>query len=184
MSLIARIAGRDTVRSRRVVLALACMLWCGMTTAAFAAPRIVDLGPVTREGIKALTVNRYDEVAGAVPRPGSPGRAAVWTPNATGGMSRRLLPVVGDWIGSAATDINDAGTVVGYVTKADFTDRPVVWRADGMHRLSRHNGRARGINNAGDIVGEIEIAGAGHAVVWHRDGSISDLSARLGGVGS
>jgi uncharacterized membrane protein len=80
---------------------------------------------------------------------------------------------------SSAQDINENGLVVGYSTGASGL-RGWVWsRAGGMQALPTRAGEvseARGVNDAGDIVGRM----GSRAVMW-RNGSIIDLQTFAAG---
>jgi probable HAF family extracellular repeat protein len=81
-----------------------------------------------------------------------------------------------------ATDINDAGVVVGYSTSAaaDNNDRGFVWtQADGMRELPAvppsPRSRAFGINSSGVAVGA-SYTDIGRATRWQPDRTPTDLS--------
>ncbi|MCC7292320.1 MAG: hypothetical protein IT449_09695 [Phycisphaerales bacterium] len=79
--------------------------------------------------------------------------------------------------------INDHGVAAGAAVERDFGNRAVVWAPDGtIHVLvpeDSYNSSARGINNAGEIVGVIrdELTGQ-HAVRWDANGR-SNLNKHL-----
>lgn len=78
----------------------------------------------------------------------------------------RLVPWAG--LESVAWDINDKGQVVGTVTDQNSNDRAVLWDVGGrvvdLGTLGGAEGSARGINEAGDVVGSAETAdGVTHA---------------------
>jgi probable HAF family extracellular repeat protein len=75
--------------------------------------------------------------------------------------------------------INDSGAVAGAMGSAR-SDQAVVCDSGGdLTVLPVPEGttasRAQGINDDGDVVGQIQVDGAQEAVVWYADGSITRL---------
>jgi probable HAF family extracellular repeat protein len=88
---------------------------------------------------------------------------------------------------SFATDVNDAGTVVGWSQTAAGIDHAFSWTAAGMVDLGTLPGdqwsRALSITNSGDIVGVSGGSGTGSSigtpVLWDRSGSATVLPIPL-----
>jgi probable HAF family extracellular repeat protein len=81
---------------------------------------------------------------------------------------------------SFATDINNAGVVIGSTTTADGARRAFRWTArHGMEDITPlvgENGFAVAINNSGDITGTTWTSGEHpNVVVWSRDGQARHL---------
>ena len=94
------------------------------------------------------------------------------------------LPVWDGAIMSSATDINDAGQVVGNMRASFLVDFAVLWENGAMQILPTLGGANRfttGINNFGHVVGGSQNASnQWRAVVW-KDGTVQDLGT-LGGT--
>ncbi len=89
-------------------------------------------------------------------------------------------------VNTYATAINNAGQVVGY-TKITGMGQPFLW-ANGtvtwLGLFGGFSGQAYGINDTGQIVGEIEgLPGGDDATLW-ADGTITNLGGILGGSSS
>jgi probable HAF family extracellular repeat protein len=86
-------------------------------------------------------------------------------------------------ISSEATDINDAGQVVGTLTRADFGTDAFLWSngvVTDLGTLGGFSSWATAINSAGQVVGYSNTAGGEtHAFLW-KDGLMTDLGT-LGG---
>jgi len=104
-------------------------------------------------------------------------RAVRWDPSGA-----HILPSLGPF--SAAVDVNDSGTAVGYTGMGFIT--PAMWSPSGELRLlplprGDNFGFAVGINNVGQVVGTTGFntggpeAGIHHAVLWAPDGTPSVL---------
>lgn len=82
---------------------------------------------------------------------------------------------------SQIADVNSKGVGAGYTFVDDFP-RPFVWRDGKLTRLLGGRGFAYGINEKGDIVGEVwdPLGGAGgvHATVW-RSGTTNPVRLPL-----
>ncbi|HTA22487.1 MAG TPA: DUF3466 family protein [Terriglobales bacterium] len=110
--------------------------------------------------------------------------AFLWT--ATGGMQD--LGVMAGWQYSGGYGINQAGVIVGEVTKVQgegYVNAAIGWQAGiGMHYipgLSKDNSSATAVNDRGQVVGQATTAsGEIHAFLWTRDGGAQDLGT-LGG---
>lgn len=85
---------------------------------------------------------------------------------------------------SPATDINNAGTIVGYSEDAAGAGWAYIRRAGeaSIHALPKLPGSlgsaATDINEAGFVVGSVAV-GVNHAAFWHTDGTMIDLDAWL-----
>jgi probable HAF family extracellular repeat protein len=129
-------------------------------------------------------------------------QSAGWAKDASGAMRNVLWTTAGEISERVATngvacgtqDINDAGQLVGATTSVGGVQYACIWTpevpngATGTTRLlwlppeaSRAIGL--GLNNRGDVVGQITLAGSGdqHAYVWWADGTMLDLGILPGG---
>jgi probable HAF family extracellular repeat protein len=93
-----------------------------------------------------------------------------------------LSTLGGRW--SEATDINDAGDIVGYSQDAAGAGWAFIRPASeaSIQDLPKLPGSlgsvANDINEAGFVVGSVAV-GVNHAAFWHTDGTITDLDAWL-----
>lgn len=96
------------------------------------------------------------------------------------------LPIAGG-VGGAATAINDAGQIVGWITTEAGHSRATLWEHGGKKvvDLGTPDSVARDINRSGDIVGSRVVSlpdGPLRAVLWKK-GKLIELGT-LGGIGS
>lgn len=125
---------------------------------------------------------------GSAPLPmGLPSHAFVWR----NGRMTDLGTLPGGH-SSAAWAVNDRGWIVGAADTADGTQHAVLWRDGTIRDLGTLGGKtslAVSINNAGQIVGESDLAAPDrignttHAFVY-RDGRMRDLNALSGTLAS
>jgi hypothetical protein len=80
-------------------------------------------------------------------------------------------------VSSEATAINESGEIVGSSINAEDVVHPVRWVNGEIQRLPGV-GAATDINDAGDIVGLVNVGAGFHAVLWHQD-RIVDLGAGM-----
>lgn len=96
------------------------------------------------------------------------------------------LPALPGSAGATATAVNNLGTIVGYVSDANFNTLAVKWSPAGaITSLGTLPGdeysEATGINDLGQIVGfSGSTDGDEHAVEWNAHGAITDLGAAPG----
>ena len=139
-----------------------------------------DLGSLGGPRSAATAINSAGTIVGFTDVSSGAPHATLWL--AAGGAPRDLGTGGGDH--SAAYAINDSGDVVGDANYAPFwlpggLSHATLWPADGgsPRNLGTLDGRidesfAKGINNAGDIVGSSYTAnGEYHAVLWPADGT-------------
>ncbi|MCC3413080.1 hypothetical protein [Microcoleus sp. PH2017_02_FOX_O_A] len=85
-------------------------------------------------------------------------------------------------ISSSASDINDAGQIVGKFNITQEQFNPFVWQSGVMTKLDTlgFNGGAMSINNKGQVVGYSGLVfGITHAALW-ENGTIVDLGTLEG----
>lgn len=133
--------------------------------------------------IAAAAVNESADIVGTT----TLGGPRAWV--APAGQSAVLLPLPSGSQYSWATDINDAGVVVGVVgpnSAPEFGGRAVAWTPDAMGgygitvlgALPGHTQTyATAINNVGDVVGYSSNGTFRYAVLFDLSGGIQDLSA-------
>jgi probable HAF family extracellular repeat protein len=152
-----------------------------------------DLGTLGGTNSYATGINTTGVVVGRSNPTGSTAvRAAVWTPNGSGGYTVADLGTLGG-SRSQATGINDAGVVVGHSITTGGTERAAVWTPNGSGgytvvdpgTLGGTFSYAQGINDAGVVVGRSLVSGntATHAAVWTPNGSGGYTVADLGTLG-
>lgn len=85
-------------------------------------------------------------------------------------------------LGSSATDINDAGTIVGHASDTEGNTQAVMWHDGILEILLSLNGGyavANGINEAGQTIGtSVDESGTWRAVLWDK-GQLYDLNDLL-----
>lgn len=107
------------------------------------------------------------------------GRAALWNPD-----SPRPVLLAGESQAHHATDLNNAGTVVGhrdiYDTPGALRTRAVIWDSAGLRDLATFGGplsQASAINEAGTVAGmSANAAGEWRATLW-QGSTMVDLGA-------
>jgi probable HAF family extracellular repeat protein len=104
--------------------------------------------------------------------------AFVWTPTSTNGTSGTMIDIDPNPLGTAdssATDINSSGQVSG---SSSQSDQAFIWQGGTLNLLAFT--RAQGINNAGQVVGELNTVSGGiaipHAVIY-SSGTVQDLDS-------
>ena len=134
-------------------------------------------------------INNRNQIVGwtAVSDGVSPSRAFIWERNA--GM--RDLGSLPGHTSMVATDINDAGTVVGDATDPETGESlAFIWtKGRGVRApdtsLGGVNSFATGINRSGQIVGASQTGtGEFHAFLREANGDVLDLGAFADGTGS
>jgi probable HAF family extracellular repeat protein len=141
-----------------------------------------DLGSLGGPRSEATAINSAGTIVGFTDVSSGATHATVWL--ASGGAPQDL-GAAGAGDHSAAYAINDSGDIVGDANYAPFwgpggLSHATLWRADGspprnlgtLNAVGVDQSFAKGINNAGDIVGSSYTAnGDFHAVLWPADGS-------------
>jgi hypothetical protein len=115
----------------------------------------------------ASAINESGTIAGAIGTTRT--RAAYWPAGSTAPVS---LPVPAGAVYSAATEIDDEGTIVGYVNfgwEAAYLTKPYVWHPDGTYEeltgptdLSDEEALAAGGVNGNTVVGYVGGLNGGH----------------------
>ena len=148
---------------------------------------MIDLGPLPGgSGSAASGINNGGQVVGASAGADGTAHAFLWTPGAPNGATGTMndLGSLPGGSASRAFGINDRGQVVGcsYISSSTtfcdlFSGAAFLWTPDvqngttgtmiGLGALPGGSGSAaRGINNAGQVVGGSGVNGAAHAVLW------------------
>ncbi len=137
---------------------------------------------------QAAAVNNSGVVVGSAQQPGLP-RPVRW--DAQGTPALLPLPAGGNRSGYA-TDVNDAGTAVGWadyhVEETGWQERGLRWAADGaltvLAPLPGHqNSGARAVGPDGTAVGTSGLWGQNHPVRWLPDGTVQALPSLPGRSG-
>ena len=128
-------------------------------------------------GWKARDINDAGQVAGYT----TTGQAVFCEAN---GLVRELTRPSG-YISCGIHGINNAGDCVGYAEDASGNGCGVLWRADGTPVLlpalpGDYQCVARDLNDSGQSVG-VSRGQQDRAVIWDRDGNVTDLAALAGG---
>ena len=157
----------------------------GIGTEKFLVLEVLDLGTLGGNGGRATALNGAGQVVGQVTRTDGQMAPFFW---ADGVMQE--LPTASQWSMRQATDINDAGTVVGSANDGTrslalrWTRPSGEWTLEVLPQLPGYeagNGYALSINDAGDVAGFVSQAGLpGRAVIW-RNGQVHPVN--LAGAG-
>lgn len=127
-----------------------------------------DLGSLGGLYTLPYAINNAGTVVGmsTVDETNNPQRAFLWT-NSTGMLDLGALP--GEQMSSFALRVNSRGQIVGNSGALFGTRHAVLWTDNSIKDLGMLNlsSSARGINEAGDVVGWIQLAsGDLHAAAW------------------
>jgi len=140
---------------------------------------IVDLGTLGGNSSTAYGLNDLGQIVGSSDTGQRTSHAFLWE------AGRMTDLDSGDARDSAAYSINNAVQIAGVYSAPDRNTRGFLYSAGTVTVLSQApHGRASGINNAGQIVGDLatEPASARQAFLWNA-GTVVDLGT-LGGAGS
>jgi probable HAF family extracellular repeat protein len=173
--------GIVTHRHRRVVAATAVMAAVAVlaSTPATAAIVATDLGTLAGDTFSEAASVRADGLAvGHSMRSSGARQAVVFAPS-------RVTPLATLGGNSAAHDVNRDGVVVGEAESTGVgRTSPVWWDVGGAVTVlpGGHHGSARGVNDAGVVVGVVDDQGA-WAVRWERpDAPVVRLATLPGGA--
>ncbi|UCD73826.1 MAG: hypothetical protein JSV91_08500 [Phycisphaerales bacterium] len=175
------------MKMNRQLIALGSLLAAGMAATWFAPAASADVPGFRAEflgdsgGIAAMNE------AGVVVGTGtSGGSLRAWF--AASGTPMTFLPLPAGMTSSWATDINDAGVIVGAVSEAyspEFGGQAVAWFPDGqggwdielLGTIPGHvSGNATALNNLGDIVGYSSNGTYRYPVLFTDPDGVMDLS--------
>ena len=156
--------------------------------------QVIDLGPLcgacTVWESRAKDINNAGVVVGEITNQNDLLRGFAWQ----AGVMTELPPLPGDARSSAAA-INDAGVVVGWSlgeTPEGFSNQRAVRWVNGVpealalpgNEFGRNASIAAGINSAGAIVGQMQVAGSDtKGFVW-SNGGFTELDAPGGACGA
>ncbi|NJD67858.1 MAG: hypothetical protein FIA90_04170, partial [candidate division NC10 bacterium] len=127
-----------------------------------------DLGTGVANGI-----NSYGHVVGE--STSSTGGAVLWQGGA-------LINLNGSALGSQASDINDAGQIVGQQFRLGELIHATMWDNGSTIDLGSLGSAsmAEAINNHGEVVGLAIVSGRWHAFVWKSGVGMQDLNTLIG----
>ena len=177
------VAGRTDLGPPNAPTAMHAVFWSART-----GP--IDLGTLGGTSSETRALNNHGTVVGLAQKPGDAlfqRHPTVWTVGPGGVETRELGP----FAHGQAEDVNDRGVVVGWQAPSP-TGAPTAFRwteRDGIVPIPPVGGlrsQANGINRAGDVVGNSTVAPpfVDHAVVWWRDGTVTDIGTMGGGAGA
>lgn len=163
---------------------------------------ITDLGFLPQgDQATAVAINNRGVIAGSASGPprmspwgelmSGPDFAVIWTPTVNGGYTVERLANLPNTITSQATDINNAGQLVGEALTEDengVVGHAVTWDSQGnITELPMLPGatwpKATSINNRGEIVGFVQMGPNVQAVVWTPLSGGGYTITELGGLG-
>jgi probable HAF family extracellular repeat protein len=138
--------------------------------------KMQDLSPGAKEFNSAFGINKRGQVAGWTVTDSNELHAAVWND----GKLNDLGALPGD-IFSFAMGINNKGEAVG--TSLGRNARPFVARNDALQPVAipGKNGFAAGINDSGQVVGEVEVSEDAYHAFISQNGKAADLGTLGGG---
>jgi probable HAF family extracellular repeat protein len=175
------IAGRTDLGPPNAPTATHAVFWSART-----GP--IDLGTLGGVSSETRALNNHGVLAGFAQKAGDTffqRHPTVWTLRAGAVETTELGP----FAHGQAEDVNDRGEVVGWSAASPAPTSPPTafrWTARGgivpLPPLGGPRSMAAGINGAGDVVGSSTVAPpfVDHAVVWWRDGSVTDIGT-MGG---
>ena len=148
----------------------------------------IDLGTLGGAQSDTRALNDHGMVVGLAMKPGDvfPQRhPTLWTVRPHGVTAAEI----GAFVNGQAEDVSERGVVVGW-SSATVNGPPTAfrWTEKGgivtIPPVAGPRSQAAGIDEAGDVVGSSTVAASppfvDHAVVWWRDGSVTDIGT-MGG---
>jgi len=166
--------------TRILVTAAVCTIALGAD--AVTPYKVTDVGALVDASTEAYGVNDVGQVVGALFLEdwmgGTHSYAVFWE----GGMPYALWPP--DERECVATDINNAGLIVGSVYLPDGSLEACLWGSGGLTTLGKLGGvrsDALGVNDAGQIIGLWSTTDTDLAFIW-QDGVMTSLGTMEGGT--
>jgi probable HAF family extracellular repeat protein len=145
-----------------------------------------DLAAI-RVGWAAYGINNNNQIVGDTGAPNGAAQQvsvpALWTVNPNGSFTETVLGYLPGAPRGYASDINDAGVIIGSFFYTSGATRAARWDSSSatpvaLALLGGGSSSAGGLNQAGQVVGSATAAAGNsvHAVLWQANGSVVDLN--------
>ncbi len=142
-------------------------------------PALINLDPSSSFNSVATGINEARQISGFRYNSSGGGGAFIWNNG-----SLTALPQLPGHLTSAAEKINASAQVVGYSVSLEIgKTRAVIWDQDQLINLGtigdNNDSYGWAINNAGQAVGNVEIAGSSRAFLWTAETGMIDLNTLI-----